>query len=158
MKAKFKRFKAFIRKHIWADFLFVFITYSIIQIIGDQVFGNADRQIKELLFKSIWFTFFLTPLFRLLRHDNEGLGIYDLVDHVRHYQVGQSPKIKSYMQSKGYTVDYTKGGVIYYTSSDESIFSTKKTFIHETDHWIALVASPDILDQVPIDIISIYPR
>lgn len=146
------------RKHIWANFLFVFIIYFIIQIIKDQVFGDSAKQIKDLLIDSIGFTLTLAPIFLLMGHDDEGLGIYDLVDHVRHYQVGQSPKLKSYMKSKGYTVDYTKGGVIYYTSSDESIFSTKKTFLHETEHWVALVAKPDILDQVPVDIISIYPR
>ena len=157
MKAIFYKFKAFIQKHIWADFLFVFILYFTIQAVSNQMRSDG-KSINDLLFTSACFSIIGTPIFRLLRPNEEGLGLYVMVDNVRHYQVGQRELLKSYLESKGYTIFNKEGSVLYFNSKNEGLFSNQKTFIHETNHWIALVAPPKILEEVPSTISSICPQ
>jgi len=157
MRAKFKAFKAFIRKHIWADFLFVFIIYFTLQLLSRQ-WTNSDKSFNELLLHSIGFSLLLIPIVRWTRPDEKEHSLYDLIDHVRYYQIGQKAPIKAFLESQEYSTDYNEGSVSYFKSERDSIFSSTKTFIHETDHWIALVAPPHILDKVPNTITSIYPK
>lgn len=160
MSAKFKgvrRFKSYLRKHIWADFLFVFIVYFTIHIIADAMGWGVGKSTKGLILNSLGFTLIMLPFNRLMRTTEEGLGLYELVDNVRHYQIGQRPLLKTYLESQGYEVDYNEGSVTYFMSDDDKILSTSKTFLHETEYWIALVAEPKILDQVPSTISSVYP-
>ncbi len=157
MKARIRKFKTFIEQNIWADFLFVFTVYITIQLVSNYMKSDA-KPIGELLLPSLFFTVIFVPIIRMLRPNEEGLGLYIMVDHVRHYQVGQRPQLKSFLESKGYLTDYNKGSISYFKSKKDSVFTTQKTFIHETEHWVALVAPPEVLNQVPASIISIYPQ
>lgn len=156
MKAKFHQFKAFITKHIWADFLFIFVLHFLISLLSKKITGN-DKLLEDMLFMSAGFSLVMTPIFRIMRPTEKEHNLYDMVDHVRHYQIGQRPELKAFLETQGYAIDHNDGAVSYFKSEQDNIFSTRKTFLHETDHWIALVASPEILDRVPDSIISIYP-
>ena len=157
MKAGLLKFKRYIEKHIWADFLFVFVVYLTLQLASNYL-RSESKSISELLFTSAGFTLFMTPFFRLTRPTEKNLGLYDMVDHVRHFKIGQRPQLKTFLESQGYTVDKNEGSVTYFKSDKDNIFSSIRTFLHESDHWVALVAKPDILDHVPDSILSIYPR
>ena len=157
MKANFLKFRTFIKKHIWADFLLVFIIYFTFQLLSRQ-WTNNDKSLNELLLSSVGFSLLFTPIHRLIGPDEEEHSLYDLVDHVRYYQIGQRAPIKAFLETQEYSTDYNEGAVSYFKSEHDSIFSSTKTFIHETDHWIALVAPPNILDKVPDTITSIYPK
>lgn len=158
MNDKFRKFKAFIRNHIWADFLFTFILFLLINIIQDLFSKNTDVQLQEILIESFWFSIILTPIFRLLRPMEDGIDLYEFVDHVRYYKIGQQGEIIKFLESKGYKVDYIEGNVTYFISDQDTILKTSKTFVHKTDHWISLVANPSTLDEVPSKIKSIYPK
>jgi len=155
MKAQLLKLKSYLRKNIWAEMLLIFMVYFVLHFIGDQL-GDKNLSLTEQLVKSAFFSLFMVPVFRALRTDDE-MNIYDQVDHMRHYQVGQKSELVTYLESKGYQMDYIKKSVAYFESDSDRILSTDKTFIHETDHWIALVAQPEILDGVPKSITSIYP-
>ena len=157
MKAKFRKFSRYYRKHIWVEYLSIFSIHVLISIIINSMRSDST-EISDLLFSSVWFAVIFTPIIRFNRPTQEGLGLYDRVDHVRHYQVGQRPQLKAFLETQGYTIDHNDGAVSYFKSEQDNIFSTRKTFLHETAHWIALVAPPEILDQVPDTIISIYPK
>ena len=155
MKSFYNHFKALLRNHIWADFLFTFIIFFLVDYFFR--FSGKEKPIHQVLLYAGLSSLVLTPVFRYFRKEENGFDPYETVDNVRHFQIGQRPQIKSYLESKGYSVDYNKGSISYFKTDQGSLLTSQETFIHETDHWIALVASHKILEQVPTSIKSIYP-
>lgn len=156
MKSFLNKFKAFLRNHIWADFLLTFIVFFLLDYFLRT--SGREKPISQVLLYAGLNSLILTPIFRYFRKEKNGFDPYDTVDNVRHYQVGQRAQIKTYLESKGFMVDYNNGAISYFKTDEGSVFSNQQTFIHETDHWIALVAAPEILEDVPSSINSIYPK
>lgn len=150
------RLRNYIKKHIWAHFAFNFIVFFTIQYLLDRVFEKDFEALTELLLETAIWTFVMTPIFIYLNKIENGHDPYAMVDHVRHYKTGQRPQLKKYLETKGYKVDLNEGSISYFSSDKDNPISRKQTFIHETDHWIALVAKPEILEDVPSTIVSIY--
>ena len=119
---------------------------------------EPPEDLRPMLLETILFTLIMTPILRYLNTLDQGQDPIELGDHVRHFKVGQRATIKAYLESKGYQSDYNQGAVSYFKSTDENALSSKQTFIHESDYWIALVADPIVLRDVPDTIHQIYPK
>jgi|GEM_PF-5382222 len=151
-----EKFRAFIRKHFWADFIFNLILFFFLKLALNVILDGDQKDLIPVIIETILFAFIMTPIFRILRKKGDTEDAYAQIDHIRHYQIGQRPEIKSYLESKGYRVEYNKGTTSYFSSKDDNLFSSIQTFMHETDHYIALVAPEKILQEVPDSIVSIY--
>jgi len=152
------RLRTFLRKNIWADFLLTFVLHFIITWLFQYFEDKESRTLVASLLNSAGFALIMTPVFRILRptEENNMMEIYETLDHVRHYQRGQRPQLKAYLESCGYEVDHNDGAISYFRPIESNSLLRKSTFIHETDHWIALVAPEEILQGVPESIVSIY--
>jgi len=158
MKSKLNRLKAFLRNNIWAHFIFNFIFFLIFTYFLRNVIGTSTRSLNVIAREAFFFSLFMTPFLRYLGKEENGFDPYEKVDNVRHYKMGQRPQLKTYLESKGYKSDYNNGSISYFKNDNKSILSNQQTFLHESDHWIALVAAPPILAEVPSYIESIYPK
>lgn len=154
MKSYYNKFKTYLRNHIWADFLLTFIIFFLIDYF--LRISGKEKNLNQVLLYAGLSSLILTPIFRYFRKEENGFNPYDTVDNVKYFQIGQRPKIKSYLESKGYSADHNNGSISYFKTDQGSLISIQETFIHETDHWIALVASKKILEDVPSSIKSIY--
>ena len=155
MKAKFHRFKAFIEQNIWADFLFVFFVYGLISYFYSDVIRDNDISLGAFMIKTTIFSALITLLNRIFK--SAGPHPLELGDHATYFSIGQRAKLKSYLETKGYSVNRNEGATTYFDPPRYSKSHLNTTFIYETEHWMALIASPEIQLDIPSDISSLYP-
>ena len=158
MKDQLLHLRAFIRKNLVANFVFNFFVFLGMKILLTILLKEPLEDLKPMLLETSLFALIMTPILRYLNTLDQGQDPIELGDHVRHFKVGQRATIKAYLESKGYQSDYNQGAVSYFKSKDENVLSSKQTFIHESDYWIALVADPIVLRDVPDTIHQIYPK
>lgn len=159
MKVAFKKFSFFIRKYFLAEFIFILIFYGVVMYYLNEIDKSNSDSPRRLFLQVTLFAFFMTLVNRFLRNNVPFKPQpMELGDHASYFAKGQRSKLKAYLEGKGYSINRNEGVTTYFDPPENSTSQTYLTFIYETDHWMALVASNEIRDAIPMEIDTLYPH
>lgn len=154
MKAVLRKFRNFIDQHIWADFLFTFISYGIILSTFQSSFYENGKGYWYFILNVAVYAVVMTMVMRLIRKTNKPHPL-ELGDDVIYFKKGQRSQLKEHLESIGYSFTYNNGRATYFDPHTKLPNPTPKTFIYETDQWTALIASKNTRSSVPNNIIKL---
>ena len=106
MKAAFNKFNFFIRKYFLAEFIFILIFYGMVMYYLNEIDISNSDSLRSLFLQVTLFALFMTLVNRFLRNNIPFKPQpMELGDHASYFVKGQRPKLKAFLENKGYSLN-----------------------------------------------------